>query len=168
MENSKYLRQKMGLTQLQMAELLGCSLGLFIMVENGKRRLPPEIQQVQMKLDLAITRTLAQPISTDETLGGKSQKYVQKTIKQLLVKLNALEMQQEALILKQKHLKLQLTFVAEASAEEFQDADDITALNLVIIGRKASRKIEDLELKILRQNIAISTMKLEIDLLQKI
>jgi len=49
MERLKFIRQVLGKTQKEMAEILGVSLRAYQMYEEGKRKFPPEKMQLLAK-----------------------------------------------------------------------------------------------------------------------
>jgi transcriptional regulator with XRE-family HTH domain len=168
MENIKNFRQKLGLTQELMADILGCNLGQYVMAEHGERKLPANTLQAQTKLNLVISNTLNQEIPITETVGINIVKFAQKALRQLAAQLNAQEIVLETLTQKQERLNLRLLFITQIMLASFLDSDSIPALGLQILGRKARRQLEELELKIFKQQFAISTTQTQISLLQKV
>lgn len=168
MENIKNFRQKLGLTQELMADILGCNLGQYVMAEHGERKLPTNTQQAQTQLNLVISNTLNQDIPIDETVGINIVKFAQKALRQLAAQLNAQEIVLETLKQKQEKLNLRLLFITQITLASFLDSDSIPALSLQILGRKARRQLEELELKIFKQKFAISSTQTQISLLQKV
>jgi transcriptional regulator with XRE-family HTH domain len=133
MENLKVLREKIGLSQEEMARFLGISRAQWAMAETGKRRIPPGANQKLEFLQNQITAAMIRPLPLEVV---DAQKKRAKENRQLLIE-HAVVCKNKAKNLRKDLVKLSkkqelLEIAARLPASEKENTADMDTHELII------------------------------------
>ncbi len=167
MPNTKDLRLQIGLTQVELADMLGCSKAQIAMAETGQRNLPSASVVAWHRL-AAVMENILKTKPATRIRGKKSTAPGQKMVKQLSLQLKRRELQMEKIVYTLQPCEWQLQLAEQFKEKPFLPDDGIAPLRMQILLRTAGRKWDEQAAALLRHQLAIAGLKAQLEILKNL
>jgi transcriptional regulator with XRE-family HTH domain len=166
MANTKELRQLLGLTLPDIADLIGCSQGQLAMAETGQRKLPSKSRAALYGLEQVIQKMVLENPEPTFAEGTKTTALRSKAKKRLTLQLKSRELKAEKILQAQKQTALRLQFAEQFEQQPFLPDDGIAKLRVKILQRTARVELDTQAALLLQHQLAMAAIRAQLELLR--